>query len=147
MNLKLKIWRQKDQKTKGKMIEYNIEDVDVDMSFLEMLDVLNQKLITTCYNFRPDLIVLGHADSIFPETLDHLKNNYPGLKIAQWFLDPLNKYGPDYLKNKNRVLDKKEFIDANFLTTSPDALDFIPQNKKYFYIPNPCDSSFETLNC
>ena len=46
MNLKLKIWRQKDQKTKGKMIEYNIEGVDVDMSFLEMLDVLNQKLIT-----------------------------------------------------------------------------------------------------
>ena len=47
MNLKLKIWRQKDQKTKGKIIEYNIEDIDVDMSFLEMLDVLNQKLITS----------------------------------------------------------------------------------------------------
>ncbi len=45
MNLKLKIWRQNDQNAKGKMVEYNIEDIDVDMSFLEMLDVLNQKLI------------------------------------------------------------------------------------------------------
>tara|TARA_Y100000590_G_scaffold274281_1_gene307977 strand:+ start:19919 stop:22054 length:2136 start_codon:yes stop_codon:yes gene_type:complete len=107
---------------------------------------LNQKLINTCYNFKPDIMVLGHADSIFPETLDHLKSNYPGLKIAQWFLDPLNKKGPDYNKNKNRVLNKMEFIDTNFLTTSPDVLDFVSSYNNYFYIPNPCDPSFETLN-
>jgi len=107
---------------------------------------LNQKLITTCYNFKPDLIILGHADSIFPETLDHIKNNYPSLKIAQWFLDPLNKFGPDYEKNKQRVLHKGEFVDCNFLTTSPDVLNFLPNNKQFYYIPNPSDSSFETLS-
>lgn len=45
MNLKLKIWRQKDAGDKGKMIDYNISDVSPDMSFLEMLDVLNNELI------------------------------------------------------------------------------------------------------
>ena len=107
---------------------------------------LNEKLIVTCYNFKPDLIILGHADSIYPETLQHIKKNYPNLRIAQWFLDPLNKNGPDYLKNKKRVLDKKEFIDSNFLTTSPDALKFLSGKENYHYIPNPSDPSFETLN-
>ncbi len=45
MNLKLKIWRQKDATRKGKMVDYNIADVSPDMSFLEMLDVLNNQLI------------------------------------------------------------------------------------------------------
>jgi succinate dehydrogenase / fumarate reductase iron-sulfur subunit len=44
MNLKLKIWRQKDAKDKGRMVDYNISDVSPDMSFLEMLDVLNEQL-------------------------------------------------------------------------------------------------------
>ena len=45
MNLKLKIWRQKDADTAGKMVDYDINDVSPDMSFLEMLDVLNEELI------------------------------------------------------------------------------------------------------
>tara|TARA_B100001029_G_C14991047_1_gene412077 strand:+ start:326 stop:1063 length:738 start_codon:yes stop_codon:yes gene_type:complete len=61
-------------------------------------------------------------------------------------LDPLNKNGPDYLKNKRRILDKSEFIDANFITTSPDVLRFLPKEVKNYFIPNPSDLSFETLN-
>ncbi len=45
MNLTLKIWRQKGASDKGKIIDYAIGDVSPDMSFLEMLDVLNQDLI------------------------------------------------------------------------------------------------------
>jgi succinate dehydrogenase / fumarate reductase iron-sulfur subunit len=45
MTLRLKIWRQKDRHTKGKMVDYTIENVDPDMSFLEMLDVLNESLV------------------------------------------------------------------------------------------------------
>ena len=107
---------------------------------------LNSKLINTCYNFRPDMIILGHADSIFPQTLRDLKKNYPNLKIAQWFLDPLNKKGPDFLKNKQRILNKIDQVDKNFLTTSPKALNFIDQKDRFHFIPNPSDSSFETLN-
>ena len=45
MKLKLKIWRQKNSETTGRMINYEIENVSPDMSFLEMLDVLNADLI------------------------------------------------------------------------------------------------------
>lgn len=45
MNLTLKIWRQKDAKSKGKMETYPISGISEHMSFLEMMDVLNEKLI------------------------------------------------------------------------------------------------------
>lgn len=45
MNLTLKIWRQKNAKDKGKLVDYQISNVSPDMSFLEMLDVLNNELI------------------------------------------------------------------------------------------------------
>ncbi|SHG87538.1 succinate dehydrogenase / fumarate reductase iron-sulfur subunit [Winogradskyella jejuensis] len=45
MNLTLKIWRQKNASDKGKMVDYPLSGISPDMSFLEMLDVLNQELI------------------------------------------------------------------------------------------------------
>lgn len=45
MKLTLNIWRQKNAGTKGKMVEYPISGIDGDMSFLEMLDILNEELI------------------------------------------------------------------------------------------------------
>ena len=45
MRLKLKIWRQKNSQEKGEMVSYNIEDISPDMSFLEMMDMLNEQLM------------------------------------------------------------------------------------------------------
>ena len=45
MNLTLKIWRQKNAEDQGKMVDYAISNISPDMSFLEMLDVLNEQLI------------------------------------------------------------------------------------------------------
>ena len=45
MNLTLRVWRQKNGATPGKMVEYRAENVSPDMSFLEMLDVVNEALI------------------------------------------------------------------------------------------------------
>jgi succinate dehydrogenase / fumarate reductase, iron-sulfur subunit len=45
MNLTLKIWRQKDKNTAGKLVTYQVKGVTADMSFLEMLDILNEDLI------------------------------------------------------------------------------------------------------
>ena len=44
MKLKLKIWRQKNNQDKGKMVSYDIDNISPDMSFLEMMDVLNEEL-------------------------------------------------------------------------------------------------------
>ena len=106
---------------------------------------LNDKLKKTCYNYKPDLIVLGHADLISKDQISELKDDYPNAKFGQWFLDPLNKKGPDFERNKNRILDKVDVVDSTFLTTSPEVLPFLKKKNSYF-IPNPGDKSFETLN-
>ncbi len=106
---------------------------------------LNNKLKKTCYNYKPDLIILGHADLISADQISELKEDYPNARFGQWFLDPLNKKGPDFERNKQRILDKIKVVDSSFLTTSPDVLNFL-KNEKSFYIPNPSDKSFEILN-
>ncbi|RYF96763.1 MAG: succinate dehydrogenase/fumarate reductase iron-sulfur subunit [Chitinophagaceae bacterium] len=45
MNLTLKVWRQKNNTTKGALVEYKVSGISPDMSFLEMFDVLNEDLI------------------------------------------------------------------------------------------------------
>jgi len=46
MNLTLKIWRQKNPKSKGQMVDYKVTEISEHMSFLEMMDVLNEQLIS-----------------------------------------------------------------------------------------------------
>ena len=45
MKVKLRVWRQGNSQTQGKFVEYIVEDVTEDMSFLEMLDKLNNELV------------------------------------------------------------------------------------------------------
>ncbi len=104
---------------------------------------LNKLVKNTIDNFKPDLILLGHADRVHIKTLMDAKNKYPYMKVGQWFLDPLSKKGPDYEKNKQRIKEKSKVCDASFITTSPDALDFKINNS--FFIPNPCDNSLDNL--
>ena len=103
----------------------------------------NKKILNILKNFEPNIIIIGHADNIDLKTLAYIKINYPNTKIAQWFLDPLSKLGPDYNKNKNRILKFIDVIDATFLTTDPKSLDFKIKNS--YFMPNPCDKSFEIL--
>ena len=103
-----------------------------------------QNIVTDCYNnFKPNLVILGHADAIENETLGNFKKKNKDLKISQWFLDPLGKLGPDFQKNTARIKHKLEYMDASFLTTDPKSLALNIKNS--FFMPNPCDHSFETL--
>ncbi len=45
MKLALKIWRQNNASSKGKMVDYTVDNIEPDMSFLEMLDILNDELL------------------------------------------------------------------------------------------------------
>ena len=102
---------------------------------------LNEKLLSVISNYLPDILVLGHADLIKKETLNYIKKNYPNIKIVQWFLDRMDS---NWINNKRRFLDKIDLMDISFCTTDPISLNF---NKKHniFYMPNPVDESFETL--
>ena len=126
-------------------------DRDIQKYYKSLRDIkgsktLNEKLRKTCYNYKPDLIILGHADLISSDQIGELKDDYPDTRFSQWFLDPLNKNGPDFERNKDRIMDKIKYMDASFITTCPSALKFLPSNKNNYYIPNPADDSFETLN-
>ena len=106
-------------------------------------NTFNNKILEINKTYKPNLIVIGHADNIKDQTFFDLKNINKDLKFSQWFLDPVSKNGPDYSKNKARLLFKSKFMDTNFLTSSPDALDFKINNA--YYMPNPSDYSFEIL--
>ena len=126
----------------------SISDRDIISNYKSLVDpygrkILNNKIIESCKNFNPDIIVIGHADNISTETFDYLKNTNKNLKFAQWFLDPSSKSGPDYINNRKRLLKFKNFMDSSFITTDPKSIDFKIDNS--FYIPNPADKSFETL--
>ncbi len=56
MNLTLKIWRQKNANDNGKIVDYKVAEISPDMSFLEMIDVLNEQLI----NKGDDPIAFDH---------------------------------------------------------------------------------------
>jgi len=103
----------------------------------------NIKILNTFLNFKPDLIVLGHADTLLIETLLKIKQ-IKNVKICQWFLDPLIKKGPDYLNNKKRILKLAKYVDSTFLTSDPNELNFKIKNS--FFIPNPSDISFEMID-
>ena len=127
----------------------NISDRDIISSSKTISDPLgikklNQKIVTSFHNFNPDIILMGHADNIELETLDYIKNENKSLKLAQWFLDPVSKHGPDYKNNKKRFLKFINHTAANFITTDPYSLDFSVKNT--FYMPNPSDKAFEVLN-
>ena len=104
---------------------------------------LQDSIIQAQKNFNADCIILGHADAVSRLTLESLKNSNKDLKISQWFLDPLGINGPDYIKNLARIKDKEKYLDASFLTTDPDILNLSLSNS--YFIPNPCDESFEVL--
>ncbi len=127
----------------------NISDRDIISNYKNLRDpkgikTLNKKIISSFINFNPDLILMGHADNVTYETLDLLKNLNKSLKISQWFLDPVTKFGPDYINNKKRLIKFDRILDANFITTDPYSIDFKIKNP--FFIPNPADEAFETLD-
>jgi hypothetical protein len=125
----------------------NISDRDTTSRRRNLFDIGSKKflldqIIKNIENFKPDLILLGHVDRIDYESFLNIKEKYNSIRFAQWFLDPLIKQGPDYEKNKNRFFLKYQFCDANFITTSVDALNFV-NNNKTFFIPNPIDPSID----
>ena len=104
---------------------------------------LQNSIILNYKNFKPDCIVMGHADSIDGDTLSQLRDENKHLRICQWFLDPVHKNAPDYIKNNKRIIKNSNNIDFTFLSSCPSLLKNKINNS--FFIPNPTDKSFEIL--
>ena len=125
----------------------NISDRDVTNQKKNLFDIGGKKylfnlIVENIENFKPDMILFGHVDRLSYLNLLNLKHKFKKIKFSQWFLDPLIKKGPDYEKNKKRFFLKYQFCDANFITTSPESVNFVDNNKTFF-IPNPLDPSID----
>ena len=102
---------------------------------------LNNKLLEMTANFKPDLILFGHADMISSDTVLKIKKFYPNIKFSQWFLDKMDN--KEWLHNKKRFMDKFKLMDCNFCTTDPKSVKL--DDKVCFYIPNPVDKALDNL--
>lgn len=101
MNLTLKVWRQANSESKGKMETYQIADVSPDMSFLEMMDVLNEQLMT---------------QGIEPIAFDHdCREGICGM--CSMFING-EAHGPDRLVTTCQ-LHMRKFSDGDTITIEP----------------------------
>jgi hypothetical protein len=99
----------------------------------------NKKLIETCINVKPDLLLLGHSENITAETLEKIKSNTPEIKIALWYVDPLF-----HLDHLDHIVARLPYINVLFATTSGELLkNFKTKSNAISYLPNISDVSVE----
>ena len=103
--------------------------------------VANARFLEVVRNLEPDLIVVAHSSPITTETLAESKRAGVGARIAQVCVDPLFRG-----VNVEFLADRAKVVDATFVTTAGAALArFKSATNVSSYIPNPVDSSIETL--
>tara|TARA_B100001093_G_scaffold241790_1_gene231508 strand:+ start:2891 stop:3637 length:747 start_codon:yes stop_codon:yes gene_type:complete len=101
MNLTLKVWRQANKSVKGKIETYQIKEISPDMSFLEMMDVLNEQLM---------------LEQIDPIAFDHdCREGICGM--CSMFING-EAHGPDRLVTTCQ-LHMRKFKDGDTITIEP----------------------------
>lgn len=104
----------------------------------------NKLFYEYCVDTQPDGIILGHADTITPQTLAAIRQALPNTKVLQWNVDCIN---PDIAQgNIDRIKSKIDFVDATIITTADKNLlrQFDTKKHKVGFMPNPVDASIET---
>ncbi|HAN65600.1 MAG TPA: succinate dehydrogenase/fumarate reductase iron-sulfur subunit [Chitinophagaceae bacterium] len=101
MNLTLKVWKQKNSEAKGRFETFQVKDISSEMSFLEMFDVLNEKLI---------------AEGVEPITFDHdCREGICG--ACSMYIDG-QPHGP-WEKNTACQLHMRAFKDGDTIVVEP----------------------------
>ena len=103
---------------------------------------LDTKILLIVENYKPDLVLLGHNNSLSRDVLDILKNKYKS-KIALWYEDHVIKGDPSYRKNLDLIEKNNNLIDGYFITTSPDIIKTKISRNKINFLPIPVDPNIE----
>ena len=100
----------------------------------------NRALARLALDVRPDLLLLGHADTIKPGTVSDLRRAMPAMRVLQWNVDPIFEVG-----NMARLREKLPVVDATLVSTAGEALlKFKRAGMRLGFFPNPVDFSVET---
>ncbi|CZE48781.1 glycosyltransferase [Campylobacter geochelonis] len=121
--------------------EFSYRDVERNLRICGLknsgLKKMNDKLVDICKNINADVLLLGKAEKIYPQTLIKLKKILPNLKIALWYVD--------HLEEKKDFFDKFELIDAFFYANALnlEKLSLKYKNTIFSFFPNISDEAFD----
>ena len=125
-----------------------ISDRDI-LSFnskLSAKSTLNKIFLEKSLYYRPDLILMGHVNTLEEKTFDKIKNTCKNTIFSQWYEDNLTSNGPDFEKNFDNLRTNFKFIDNFFISTHPDEVSKKLKKIKYHFLPTPVDKNIEKLN-
>ena len=103
---------------------------------------LDRKIISIVNNYKPDLILFGHNNSLSRSTIITLKEKF-NTKIALWYEDHVIKGDPSYRKNLDLIEKNHDLIDNYFITTSPGIIKTKINSRKINFLPIPVDPNIE----
>ena len=122
--------------------DFSYREIAKNLTFLKRKKLgakkMNEKLLETISNIEPDLLLLGHSELVYTSTLKKIKESFPYIKIAMWWVDPFDRIA--------HINDRLPYLDTFFATTSPEYYkQFFTNRTNFEYMPNMCDDSIETL--
>ena len=103
---------------------------------------IDNKIISISKNYKPDLILFGHNNSLSRNTLYTLKEKF-NIKIALWYEDHVIKGDPSYRKNLDLIEKNNDLIDNYFITTAPEIIKTKIKKNKINFLPIPVDPNIE----
>ena len=104
------------------------------------LAAVNRALLSLASDMHPDVLLLGHADTIRAGTIAAIRRSIPALRVLQWNVDPI--FEPD---NIGRLRTKLDVVDATLVSTAGDALGPLRRaGMRLGFLPNPVDFSIES---
>ena len=115
-------------------------------SKLNAKKILNRIFLEKSLYYRPDLILLGHVNTIYEESFEKIKNVNKNVIFSQWYEDSLTKNGPDFEKNYENLKTNFKYLDNFFISTHPDDVSRKLNSIKYHFLPTPVDKNIEKLN-
>jgi len=107
---------------------------------------LNKIFLEKSLYYRPDLILLGHVNTIEAETFHKIKSTCKNTIFSQWYEDNLTSNGPDFKKNYSNLKTNFDYIDNFFISTHPDEVSYKVNSVNYHFLPTPIDRNIEKLN-
>lgn len=101
--------------------------------------MMNRRLVKTCRNFRPDLVLIGHCDYVTNATLAEIRKVLPETKLVHINVDPIWQE-----HTCGQIVERLHSCDAIFVTTAGEKLKEWTTGKNVVgFLPNMCDPVME----
>ena len=101
----------------------------------------NKALVETCQKIRPDVLLLGHSQTVDRDTIEKIRAENPTIKVTQWFCD---WFYSGRLDSYKFIYERLDLLDHFFATTAGTHLaSFAEKGCRATFIPNPTHHAVE----